>query len=442
MAVMAVAGFPGTTASCQEDLGCIHLRSPRNKNNKTSSTHDDDDDNVTGNDSSSSSAPSSSSSSYILKEHIRLIQDYLDENSRRPMQQIQQQSKLLDALDDLQDELKSHDDSDNTAARDFYALGGWPLLASLVSPSVHHHHHHDDNNGMEVENILMIRAAAAAALGNAVHNTSPFDDSQTWVLDNIQLKDATMTATTTTNALELVVQALVEVSSAASSPLDSCSPSTLDAQQALAKAAVRALRSFLLAGNGNSHAAAQVQVAFANNMEPAASMLGHQAAEWAAEAATRIEQGNAANTATSGSAATENVPMSRHAMKMTALLLSLATDVVLNDIAHAEEKGSSNSIVVNVFSSTDWCLAALQAATLEPVSSFQQLVFEPLQATALQAVVTLGKTPSCFAYYHEHGNTRAGEVAMTRLYHQLHASTKTTTTTTRTTKRNLRPRIQ
>jgi hypothetical protein len=360
------------------------------------------------------------------------------------MQQIQQQSKLLDALDDLQDELKSHDDSENTAARDFYALGGWPLLVSLVSPRVHHHHHHhdheDDNNEMQEENILMIRAAAAVALGNAVHNASPFVDSQTWVLDNIQLKDvAMMTATPTTNALELVVQALVEVSSAAASPLDSCSPSTLDAQQALAKAAVQTLRSFLLAGNGNSHVAAQVQVAFANNMEPAASILGHQAAEWAAEAATRIKQANAASTATTDRAATDNVPMSRHAMKMTALLLSLATDVILND--NAQAGATSNSIVDSVFSSSDWCQAALQAATLDlSASSFQQLVFEPLQEAAVQAVVTLGKTPSCFVYYHEYGNTQDGEAAMTRLYHQLHAST--TTTTTRTTKRNLRPRTR
>lgn len=122
-------------------------------------------------------------------------------------------------------------------------------------------------------------------------------------------------------------------------------------------------------------------------------ILGHQAAQWAQEAAT-----------TAAAAISDNAPMSRHAIKMATLLLSLVNDIVHEvqiqklDIIGQQDYDDHNKLIIDVMSTDNWCHAAMQAATLSPSSDFKRLVFSPLQKMALKAVSTLGR--HCLHYYH------------------------------------------
>jgi hypothetical protein len=101
-----------------------------------------------------------------------------------------------------------------------------------------------------------------------------------------------------------------------------------------------------------------------------AQVLGRQAKKWAQEAAD-----------TSASKTSSNAPMSRHAVRLTARLLSLATDIV------------HSNIIAESFSTDEWCEAVIVASELTPSSAFKRLVFKSLHSTAVNSVATLG--PHC-----------------------------------------------
>jgi hypothetical protein len=302
-----------------------------------------------------------SSSTAILKRHLQSIQEYLD----NPFHHLAQQQMDLDdeidnddgdslpalvaTLEDLKEQVR-----DSDKAQEFYSLGGWPLVATLVSNNVHFRAIDDsnkDDDGELVKKIWAIRANAAWVMGAAVKNVAEF---RSWVLEPIVDDD-----NTPTTALELIVQALLEVSDAADFP-GSCSQSTLEYQEELASRSVYALESFLI---GNAPA----QIAFSNMSSNPVRILGVQAKKWAQEAAS-----------TAASSTSSNAPMSRHAIKMTTRLLSLAMDIV------------QDNVIVESFSTTDeWCQAARQAAALTPATAFKRLVFRSLQSTAIKAAATL-----------------------------------------------------
>jgi hypothetical protein len=297
-----------------------------------------------------------------MKQHIHTIQEYL----ANPVQHLEHNNNLLTTLDDLEEELIHADN-----AREFYALGGWPLLASLVSSKVHasvvavnsNNNNCGDNDTNEndpAEKVLAIRAAAAWALGSAIKDQNA-DEFGPWVQEKMD----------NTTPLEIVVQALLGVSDAADSP-GSCSRSTLQFQEELASKTVYALGSFL---RGNPSA----QVAFSSMSNNPAQVLGSQASKWAEEAT---------ETAVTISS---NAPMSRHAIRMTQQLLTLANDIVRT--TGKEQSTDASNVIITAFTTEDWCHAAMQASIMQPSSSFKRLVFKSLHTTALQAVQTLA--PYC-----------------------------------------------
>lgn len=303
---------------------------------------------------------SSARSSSGLPRIIQYFQQYL-ENPSQHLQEMKIEGEsdssnhLWILLEDLEEQF-SRPDSDT--AQELYSLGGWPILASLVSPLVHHSNNYSSNNindsmDVVVDKILAIRAAAAAAMGTAVKDREEFHP---WVLEEIKLDGS---ATTTTTPLDLVVESLVEVIDAARVP-SNCNETTLYFQEHLAKESIVALKSFL-------HGNRQAQIVFSTKSMngSCANALGRQAAIWTQEAAT-----------TAASKISSNVPMSRNAIEMTRSLLSLADCIVA-------ENQEDTTDVVEVFSTSDWCVSAIKAATLSPSSYFKRLVLNPLQTTAL-----------------------------------------------------------
>jgi hypothetical protein len=407
---------------------------------------DDDDDDVT----------------ILMKQRIESIQKYLND----PIQHLNQMSLLVGlngeyqeegermAMDMVQVLFDLEDEFENSASktREFYNLGGWRLLASLVSKSAHMDKSSssqksisyscntaDDSDDDDLvsmqENILLIRASAADAMGTAVKNR---DEFHSWVLEEqvvVVMSDgstAPVTPTTTTTPLDLVTRALVEVSDAAETP-GSCSKLTLEDEEELASKTMYALESFL---RGNAPAQAVFSTITIledddkNNVNSAsnpAQILGRQVARWALEAAVA-----ASDTQSS------NARMSRHAIKMTRTLLALANDLV-RDVPTAQDASVNNQAIIDVFSTNDWCQAAMQAAILSPASSFKRLVFSPLQRTALQSVTTLGS--HCSNYYKNDGKELVAD--LTRLYHQqlLESEKEAAATTTNTRRGTHKPDI-
>jgi hypothetical protein len=309
---------------------------------------------------------------------------------------------LLWALDDLEEQFFA---DDSTATNEFYALGGWPLLASLVSPLVHSYNSNRTNDINEtetatdmVDKILAIRAAAAAVLGAAVHTMddgplSEFhsagvleeiiiivdddDDSTNSRRATTNSITTTTTTTTTTTPLDLLAQALVEISHTTPArvrvPPGSKSladESTLYFQEHLAEEAIRTLELFL---RRNRPAQIHLVTSSTSSIMELKS-LGPLVAKWAQEAA-----------ATAACTISTNVPMSRHSIEMTRSLLSLAYHLV-QDIQDWNENANVNDdddddtaavmIAMEAFSTNDWCDAALHAATLTPSSDFKRLVFQ------------------------------------------------------------------
>jgi nucleotide exchange factor SIL1 len=112
----------------------------------------------------------------VLKERINSIEAYLKDppaawngiDLETPEGVV---THIVSVLDDLQFQL-----SDVDMARDFHTMGGWPLLASLVSESDHvpvNQTIHSLSRSNEAK-IRTIQALAAEALGTAVKNTEEF----------------------------------------------------------------------------------------------------------------------------------------------------------------------------------------------------------------------------------------------------------------------------
>jgi hypothetical protein len=342
-------------------------------------------------------------------------------------------SNLVAILEDLEFQLEKN----VTLSFEFYALGGWHLVASLVSPAAHGYSSHDVHNDDDDDHsdhhthdvgdkILVIRAYATSLLGAIVKSNSKPSSSNdnhhavvsSWVIAEIQIDDTHEMVTMRTTPLNLVAQAMVEVSRSSTPGIavGKCSDNTVEYQHQLAKECMHALDAFLR----NNHAA---HVAFStlwtvvtpssslttseaatveeskgsstssssssSSSSSPAKILGHQVSIWALEAAT-----------TAADAESSNAPMSRHSIDMATRLLALVKDMV-SDVDSLQQQqpdaAKQNEIILKVLSTSDWCYAAMQAATLTPSNSFKKLVFSNLQKTALLAVVKLG--PHCAHYY-------------------------------------------
>jgi hypothetical protein len=355
----------------------------------------------------------------VLHQRIHSIQEYLED----PFQHLQKLSleleddddddsndintkfisysnDIVQVLDSLQETLK-----DSEMTRQFYAQGGWPHLASLVSHNVHFHNIDNHINNEQFNNlseqdlavmqdtILYIRAKAAMAIGTAIKNT-----------------EYMLPWTATTVPLHLVVQALLEVTNVAAScePSSSdrsiCTQRTLGYQEQLADKALYALECFLHGNHEAQAAFATIATMGDDRGDSPVEVLGSQAAQWAQEAAAATTAAAVAkNDMLSGD--DHAAPMSTtHAIQMTMLLLSLVNKIFKEQVQVPKfsivgQDGDDNSkSIIDVMSTDDWCQAAMRAATLLPPSDSKRLVlFSRLQRTGLQAVSTLGR--HCMHFY-------------------------------------------
>ena len=290
----------------------------------------------------------------ILKDRIQKIRDYLHD----PVEHILSQQLTLHATGDTDDGLDTIigvlEDleyllTDLDMARDFYTLGGWPLLGSLLSTDVHGSVEQletilDESNGTApvlsktdyIDSIHFVQATAAWALGTAVKNTGEFIP---WTVEGLKI------GSKETNTLELLQEAFV-------TSLTYDEQGRTKTLEKLQQKVLYALGSFL---RGNTLA----QFQFATQDGP--TLLAHSV----------------------DLCANDNYK-SKHCIKMTQRVLSLASDILREtqqlqqDIEEAKKKGMDGllPVILQAFADKSWCDAALRA--LEGPRSLQSKALESI----------------------------------------------------------------
>lgn len=130
----------------------------------------------------------------ILKDHIASIGSYIEVGYVPNKAKLQEDdwADIIFILEDLEYHL-----SDLDMARDFHTLGGWPLLASLLSPKIHENamlvHEQRNSQNNETYPLHTVQSAAAWALGTAVKNTEEF---HSWAVEDISPILSTSSPTT------------------------------------------------------------------------------------------------------------------------------------------------------------------------------------------------------------------------------------------------------
>jgi len=253
----------------------------------------------------------------ILKDRIQRIRDYLtDPYTHLVGMDLQepgnpnQVTHIVSVLKDLEYQL-----SDIDMARDFYTLGGWPLLLSLVSNKVHVSTNQtaeatDEMNGK----VHAIQAHAAWAVGTAVKNTGEFIP---FAVEKILVGEET------TTAVDLL---LTQFDAASKEPP---SPSV-----------VKKLQKMLYGLGALLRANRPAQVHFCASKGP--EILGKTLANLVED-------------------------RSSHAVKMTKRLLNLADDIILDVELHASKSKQVDEAIVQAFSSELWCQLTAVALQGDPV---------------------------------------------------------------------------
>lgn len=278
----------------------------------------------------------------ILKERIGRIQDYLNHPStelHRLFRETQQGQSVDDTAKDNDEvthivsvlaDLEYHL-SDIDMTRDFYTLGGWPLLVSLLTENVHTFSPNETISDDEfTDQIYSVQAHAAWALGTAVKNTGEFAP---YITEPVRI------GSTQTTALDVLSGEIVKVD-------------LLDAKDPRGVKYLYALGSFL---RGNR--AAQRHFAAIHGVK----VLG-----------------NTLVPAIDGVL----VHNDKHSKKVTARLLSLADDIVTGVELHAGPSPQVDMAIIEAFSDQDWCLSIHRAL---------QSQFKDLQETALRTAGGLSK---------------------------------------------------
>lgn len=277
----------------------------------------------------------------ILKQRIARLQDYfhdpvtellaipIDEDDRVTVgDQEDQVTHIVSVLQDLEFHL-----SDIDMTRDFYTLGGWPLLVSLLSTEVH-----DASSNRTIPDELRprvhaVQSTAAWTLGTAVKNTLEFGP---YALSRVQMRTGQEKT-----ALDILIDELEQMHRDA----------VLQAQNQKFQKYLYALGSIL---RGNRVAQGQ----FCSKRGP--EQLGKIALEFV-----------------------EGVDTSKNHAKIIKRLVTLAEDIVADVQLHKSASRQVDQAIVEAFASEAWC-SALQRALQIPST---------VQETALKAAERM--TPYC-----------------------------------------------
>lgn len=278
----------------------------------------------------------------VLKQRIARIQDYFhdpvtellaiqmneDNDSVMMGDQEDQVTHIVSVLQDLEFHL-----SDIDMTRDFYTLGGWPLLVSLLSTEVH-----DASSNRTIPDQLRprvhaVQSTAAWTLGTAVKNTLEFGP---YALSRVQMRTGQEKT-----ALDILMDELEQMHRDA----------VLQAQNQKFQKYLYALGSIL---RGNRLA----QVQFCSMRGP--EQLGKIALEFV-----------------------ESVDTSKNHAKITMRLLTLAEDIVADVQLHESKSKQVDQAIVEAFASEAWCSALQRALQIPSI----------VQETALKAAERM--TPYC-----------------------------------------------
>lgn len=245
----------------------------------------------------------------ILKARIRSIQNYLKD----PVTHLNDMkldhdepedgfvSHIVSVLQDLESHL-----ADIDMARDFHTLGGWPLLASLLSESVHT----PQNETIAVlstrseANMRTVQAHAAWAVGTTVKNTGEFFP---YAIEEMRIQNVK------TTAVDLLIDVFCE---------DYKDPRLWEIRTMLGKSLYGI--GALLRGNRM----AQIHVCERDS----SARLGDKLRKLS------LANFNSANT------------------KLIQRLLSLSGDIVSDVKLHSEHATEElNNLIIDCFTNSDWC---------------------------------------------------------------------------------------
>lgn len=281
----------------------------------------------------------------LLRDRIASIKEYLED----PIPQLQaldleaetpedEIADILGVLQDLEFQL-----TDVDMARDFYTLGGWPLLSSLLADAVH------DNPGSNAtqqytmteadwNKVNLIQAHAAWTIGTAVKNTgefAPYATVEVEVLHKIGLDDKASSVKTT--ALDLVLAQFVASSTAV---LETTHPKDdyYDSVMTKVHKTVYALGALLRANR-------QAQTHFCADQGP--TLLANVLTQLA-------DQANNINPPS----------LERNSLKVVQRLLSLAQDIVMDVTLHASTSEQVDGAIGKAFTSPEWCQTLLKFVSI------------------------------------------------------------------------------
>lgn len=318
----------------------------------------------------------------LLKDRIQSIKEYLE--------QPQLQLRSFDLPDDEND-----DDDDNGSfisndivavlkdleyhltdidmARDFYTLGGWPLLTSLLADAVHESGKltTTDNNQQQPDQeqqlsdedwnkVNLIQAYAAWAIGTTVKNTGEF---MPYALAKVEVPygSGDSKGKVNTTPLDLI---LAQFFASSKAVIASTSP-----KDDYYDTVVMKIHKSLYALGGLLRANRQSQTHFCADQGPA--LLGTVLSDLAEEASAK-----------------DPPALPKDTVKVAQRLLALAQDIVMDVTLHASKSDQVDTAIRNAFSSPLWCSTILRFTDIPR-----------LYETSLQTIQQLA--PSCGTHWED-----------------------------------------
>lgn len=258
----------------------------------------------------------------ILKDRIRRIKDYLEdpvsELASMDLSADTEQDRVTHIVSVLRDLEYQLADIDMT--RDFYTLGGWPVLVSLVTTSAHQPGNLTDESRAKIP---AVQTAAAWAVGTAVKNSGEFAP---FCIEPLIIGEAQ------TTAVDVLLEELRDD----------------DLEDATLHKLLYAIGSCLRANR-------PVQSHFAVAGGP--KVLGELL-----------------------SSAVEHVASQPLALKLSMRLLALADDIAMDIQLHGSPSPQVDQAIAQAFATEEWCQAILRAVTIE--SPAQETALKAVRALA------------------------------------------------------------
>ena len=265
--------------------------------------------------------------SYLQDPYTHLMEDWNDDDDNDEEKDAAV-SHIVSVLLDLEHHL-----SDVDMTRDFHTLGGWPLLVSLLSDTVHQSVNQTTLSADLEKKVNDIQAHAAWAIGTAVKNMREFFP---YAIEEFSIDDG-ISKTTTTTAIHLLVTL---IQNAAAKDDETSSSSKL-------RKSMYALGALL---RGNREA----QTLFCALDGPAVLL----------QLLLRQVAGSSSD------------PLAKR-------ILALADDIISDVDLHPKEP-TMDAFIIDAFSKEDWCQSALMCLERED---------DALQETALYTIRTMA--PHC-----------------------------------------------